>query len=131
MKLTTFNSLFVLSMIKFKFFLHWSLLSLLITIVAKEFTHFPCLGSQALKDAGLDYGNIEQAVVGYCYGKNVLWATVFHLTATPHPPPLWMKLVDFLPPKKKRTKPKTQSTPHPPEKIAQFLYVPFQRACSY
>ena len=97
MKLTTFNSLFVLSMIKFKFFLHLSLLSLLsllITIVAIEFTHFPCLGSQALKDAGLDYSNIEQAVVGYCYGKNVLWATVFHLTAIPHPPPLWMRLGD-------------------------------------
>lgn len=27
-------------------------------------------GSQALKDAGLDYGNIEQAVVGYCYGDS-------------------------------------------------------------
>ena len=129
MKLTTFNSLFVLSMIKFKFFLHWSLLSLLITIVAIEFTHFPCLGSQALKDAGLDYGNIEQAVVGYCYGKNVLWATVFHLTATPHP--IWMKLVDFLPPKKKKNKSKHSPPATPPEKVAQFLYVPFQRACSY
>ena len=108
-------------------------MSLLITIVAEEFTHFPCLGSQALKDAGLDYGNIEQAVVGYCYGKNVLWATVFHLTATPHPPPIWMKLVDFLPPKKKNNKSKHSppSPPPPPEKVAQFLYVPFQRACSY
>lgn len=25
-------------------------------------------GTQALKDAGVDYSNIEQAVVGYCYG---------------------------------------------------------------
>ena len=47
-------------------------------IVAIEFTRFPCLGSQALKDAGLDYSNIEQAVVGYCYGKNVLWAIPFN-----------------------------------------------------
>lgn len=83
-------------------------------IVAIEFTRFPCLGSQALKDAGLDYSNIEQAVVGYCYGKNVLWATVFHLTATPHPPPIWMKLVDFLPPKKKITKVNTVHPPPPP-----------------
>lgn len=28
------------------------------------------LGTKALQDAGLDYSSIEQAVVGYCYGKN-------------------------------------------------------------
>lgn len=28
------------------------------------------LGTQALQDAGLDYSSIEQAVVGYCFGKN-------------------------------------------------------------
>lgn len=73
-------------------------------MVAIEFTHFPCLGSQALKDAGLDYSNIEQAVVGYCYGKNAFWAFPLILIGTPHPPPLWMRLINFLPPKKKRTK---------------------------
>lgn len=26
-------------------------------------------GTKALKDAGLDYGKIDQAVVGYCYGE--------------------------------------------------------------
>ena len=106
-------------------------MSLLITFLTIEFIRFPCLGSEALKDAGLDYSNIEQAVVGYCYGKNVLWATVFHLTATPHPPPIWMKLVDFLPPKKKKNKSKHSPPSTPPEKVAQFLCVPFQRACSY
>ena len=54
-------------------------------MVAIEFTHFPCLGSQALKDAGLDYSNIEQAVVGYCYGKNVLWAIIPFNRHTPPP----------------------------------------------
>lgn len=29
-------------------------------------------GTKALSDAGLDYDNIEQAVVGYVYGKTLL-----------------------------------------------------------